>query len=292
MKEDNKDSSLDILGVKPIGEAANKVVDTSLKGIEGFLKTVCVPALEEFGLLLKDKVRNWRLNNISKILGKAKGKLEFENENLQFKAHPRVALSIIDNGSLNDNDEIQEMWAGLFVSSCTKDGQDDENLIFIDLLKQLTVCEARILKYACENSRKILYPNGLVLGDHLEIPCEKLIDISSVSEVHRLDRELDHLRSLQLIGSGGGFGGFDVENNNLDADITPSALGLNLYLKANGFNGDPKNYWQHNIITNEEFNKEAILKEKKEKEETETRRKELNNKAWEKIISNQKVENK
>jgi hypothetical protein len=185
-------------------------------------------------------------------LDKAKGKLHFEDEELKIKAHPRVALAIIENGSLNDNDEVQEMWAGLFVSSCTRDGQEDENLIFVDLLKQLTVVEARILKYSCENARKIIYENGLIIGDHLTLDCKTLIEISGINEIHRLDRELDHLRSLQLIGSriSGGF------NESLIADISPTPLALNLYTKSQGHSADPALYWSGNTITVAERMKE------------------------------------
>lgn len=256
MNKDSNNYSVDILGIKPIGDAANSVVNKSLGGIEGFLKAVCVPALEEFGLLLKDKVRHWRFNNISKILDKAQGKLCFENESLQFKAHPRVALAIIENGSLNDHDELQEMWAGLFASSCTVEETDDENLIFIDLLKQLTVCEARILRYACENTRKIIYENGLIVGSKLKIELNILMEITGVKEVHRLDRELDHLRSLELIARGsifGNVGGFDASDPQLSANITPTALALSLYTRIQGHNSDPIHYWKQNIITIQDY---------------------------------------
>jgi len=248
MPAEKENTSLDLLGIKPIGDAANTVIKKSFDGIEGFLKIVCAPALEEYGLMLKDKVRHWRLNNIYSILDKAKGKLEFENEHLQIKAHPRVALSIIENGSLNDDDEIQEMWAGLFASSCTKTGQEDENLIFIDLLKQITVCEARILKYACENARKIIYENGLIACDEFNVSCESLIEISGIIEIHRLDRELDHLRSLEIIS-----GGFSIYDKSLMADIKPTALALNLYVKSQGYNTDPKFFWKENTITEAEW---------------------------------------
>lgn len=115
-------SSLDILGIKPISEAVNTSVEKSFQGIEGFLKSVCMPALDEIGLLLKDKVRHWRLNNALRIIEKSKGKLDFQGKTLQINAHPRVVLSIIENGSVIDNDELQDLWAGLFASSCTETG--------------------------------------------------------------------------------------------------------------------------------------------------------------------------
>ncbi len=257
---DNK--ALDILGIKPIGDAINTAVTKSFEGIEGFLKLVCAPALEEVGLLLKDQVRHWRLKNVLSILHKAQGKLDFTDEKLHIKAHPRVALSIIENGSLNDSDEIQELWAGLFISSCTKDGQDDENLIFVDLLKQLTVLEARILKYSCEGARKILYKNGLMIGDDFKINCDELIAITEIKDIHRLDRELDHLRSLELIGSGLGEGGFSSTDESLTADITPTALSLNLYVRSQGFNNDPATFWTSGVITDKDLVKEEEQKQK------------------------------
>jgi hypothetical protein len=264
-------SSLDLLGIKPIGDAANTTVEKSFQGIEGFLKSVCVPALDEVGLLLRDKVRHWRLNNILRILDKAKEKLQFENEELKIQAHPRVALAIIDNGSLNDNDEVQEMWAGLFASSCSKNGQEDENLIFIDLLKQLTVAEARILKYSSESTRKIIYENGLIVGDSLKLECKTLMEISGVTKIHRLDRELDHMRSLNLIGTSLS-GGFD---KNLVADISPTALALNLYVKSQGCNSDPAFYWRGNMITRADKEKEDAENRKIQTEEQEARRQEM-----------------
>ena len=273
MTDSKKTESTDLLGLAPYGEAINTVVTKSFEGVEGFLKIVCVPALEELGLLLKDQVRHWRLNNVLLILTKAKGKLEYQNEKLEFKAHPRIALSIIENGSLNDNEEIQELWAGLFASSCTADGQEDENLIFVDLLKQLTVFEARVLKYSCENARKILYKNGLLLGDHLEIHCEQLIQLTNIKDVHRIDRELDHLRSLELIGITGGFA---VEDENLVANISPTALALNLFVKSQGFNGAPSKFWEKSVVTKEDVQKEE---DEKRIQENEKMRKDVLEKA-------------
>jgi hypothetical protein len=263
--EDDK-RSFDIFGIKPIGKAIDTSVTKTFQGIEGFLKSVCAPALDEVGLMLRDQIRHWRLNNILRILDKAKGKLNFEDEQLKIHAQPRVALAIIDNGSLNDNDEVQELWAGLFASSCTPSGQDDENLIFVDLLKQLTVAESRILKYASEKSRKIIFPNGLVLSDNIEINCNELIALTGISDIHRLDRELDHLRSLELIGGPLGGGGFSAEDKELIADISPTGLALNLFVRSQGFTKSTAEFWKESIITVEQRDKERQEKQEAENE--------------------------
>lgn len=108
---DNKDNKgLDIFGIKPVANAIDKTVQKSLEGLEGFLQLVCKPAIGEIGLLLQDKVRYWRLNNVIKMLEKAKGKLDFQGDKLELKLHPRIGLSIIENSSYIDNDVILEMW--------------------------------------------------------------------------------------------------------------------------------------------------------------------------------------
>jgi hypothetical protein len=61
-------------------------------------------------------------------------------------------------------------------------------------------------------------------------------EITECSDFHRLDRELDHLRALELIN-----GGFDPDST--DADITPSALALQLYVRSQGYIGSPIDYF-------------------------------------------------
>jgi hypothetical protein len=57
--------------------------------------------------------------------------IEIIPENGLFQAHPRVLHEIIENASWVDDEEVQAMWAGLLASSCTEDGKDDKNLIYI-----------------------------------------------------------------------------------------------------------------------------------------------------------------
>jgi len=249
---DDKKGISDIFGVETIAN----VIDKSVKSIGHFLSLVSKPALEEFGFLLKDKVHTWRMNNLIKTLKKAEGKLVYENKNLEI--HPKIALSIIENASMEEEEELQDMWAGLFAASCLEK-KDDENLIFIDILKKITVIQARIIKYMCENSRIVLYKNGLFgAPDIIELNLEEIYEITKVDDVYRLDRELDHLRSLNLFASSlfGGTGGFGVGGNVITAKISPSALALYFYQKCMGSKDNPNIFWKDKIISEEDYNNE------------------------------------
>ncbi|WP_066219719.1 Abi-alpha family protein [Formosa haliotis] len=270
----SENKGLDLFGIKPIASAIDSTVKKSLEGIEGFLLLTCKPALGEIGQMAQDKVRYWRLNNTIKMLEKAKGKLDFQNDSFELKSHPRIGLSIIENSSLIDNDFVLELWAGLFASSCTLDGQDDENLIFVDILKSLTTAQAKIIQYAVENSRKVLYPNGLVTTDgDLKVHAEDLKRITGVQNIHRIDRELDSLNYMGLIPSLSG--GFDASGPELVANICPTYLALSLYIRCQGSSLDPDIYWKDNLITEAEIKKE---KEEIAKKEAEERRKEAEKK--------------
>ncbi|MDJ1468149.1 Abi-alpha family protein [Xanthocytophaga flava] len=242
----------DLLGLQPIANAAESITEKFLTAIS----IVCKPAFEELGYLAKDQIRRWRLMNILKMLQKANGKLEYTDGELQIKANPKVTLAIMENASLEEKDEVQELWAGLFASSCTDSGEDDQNIIFVDLLKQLTVVQSRILKYACEHSIKVLYPTGFVMSTELKVDLQKLHEITGINDIYRLDRDMDHLSSIKLIH--GLVAGFVANTEVVEAVITPSPLALNLYVRCLGSSKTIREYWKESLISEEEMKERKL----------------------------------
>ncbi len=249
---EEKPKSLDVLGLKPVSEGIGTVV----KDASEFLKLICRPAAEEFGLLLQDKVRYWRIKNLANITIKTKRIMTKQYSDINLIATPRIVHSILENGSWIDDDRIQEMWAGLLASSCTKDGKDESNLIFINLLSQLTSSEVKILNYSCDNAEKKMTIHSLVYASKLLISLKDLQKISGVVGIHHLDRELDHLRSLGLVLRGFPEIPEDAPNINLrpsdlasktlediEVDVTPSALALNMYVRCSGSLQTPIEYF-------------------------------------------------
>lgn len=252
----------DVLGIKPYGEIGLKITEATIKGVSAFLEAVCKPGAEELGFLLRDQVRRWRLNNILRMLDKAKGKLGFDGLDLNLCANARVGLSIMEGSSEVDDDELQELWAGLFVSSCTPDGRDDSNMNFVDLLRRMSSVEARILDYACSNCKKVIYPNRLILADEFSISFEELSKITSTDDIYRLDSELDHMRSLELLMSGDTLvpgGGFQAGDEDLVANITPSSLGLSLFYKTHAIGISPAKFWGDKLVPSSREKKDGLV---------------------------------
>ena len=184
-----KKNSLDILGIKPVAEALKTVTKGAVDGASAFLSRICLPAAEEFGLLLKDRVHHWRAANLISITQIAERKMAASGATVGVHAHPRLVSSIIEQGTWIDDGEVQEMWSGLLVSSCTESGNDESNLLFVNLLSRLTTLQAKLLNYACKNIMKGCSVNGLIhtVGT-LEVTMAQLSSIAEEPDLQRLDR--------------------------------------------------------------------------------------------------------
>lgn len=228
----------DLLGLKPYAEPIRIVTEGVVRGAEAFLSRVCNPALEEIGLLLQDRVRGWRGHNAAKILNGANEKLKELDSHGTEKVHPRLVHVAVEEGSWCDEEAVQEMWAGLLASSTSADGRSDENLIFMNILKQLSSLQVEVLRFAVERAEKFDGGFALPHARDLTMTCTDLISFIGCSDLQRLDRELDHLRELGLLREGGILAG----TNNVR--LQPSPLALHLYVRGQGSKLSPVEFWK------------------------------------------------
>ena len=222
----------------------------AVDGSGAFLGRICLPAAEEFGLLLKDKVSTWRANNAIEIVKKAEEKLNKLENNKNLHAHPRLVTTAFETGSFSDNPEVQEMWAGLLASSCDEEGKDESNLLFMTILSQINSTEAIILNYLCKTANKTVSKSGFIWADDIELTVEKITELTGITDIHRMDRELDHLRALDIIS-----GGFNTTDDT--AKTAPRALGMNMYVSCQGSKKSPLEYFDVSYAKNP-YNLETI----------------------------------
>lgn len=225
------------------GDSAVLVASGAIAAATSFaisvLNKICLPAAEEFGLLLKDKISNRRALNYIDLMRRVENKL-CENE-LPPGAHasPRLACKIINEASWIDDAYLQDMWAGLLSSSCTDDGLDDSNLLFTELLSGMTKLQARILNYGCKEANKYA-PHGLIQVGNVVVTVEQLREIAEERDLARIDRELDHLRAIGILNPR--LGG--LHETLQSANLAPSPLGLHMYVRCQGSRLDPVDFFQ------------------------------------------------
>lgn len=238
-------NSVDVLGLKSYGDAVNTAVKGTLEGAGAFLSRVCLPVAEELGLLFRDRVSHWRAIQAAKITEKAERKLRDVSGSETWYAHPRVVGRVVETGSWVDADDVQDMWAGLLASACTPDGKDEANIMFIEMLSQLTASEALIFRYACEAARKRVTDLGTVKSDEVIITLKQLIEVTGIEDVFRLDRELDHLRNIGLLDIMSGLTAqLSARETEPYGNITPSDLGIQMYVRCQGSRLTPVEYFK------------------------------------------------
>ena len=120
------------------------------------------------------------------------------------------------------------MWAGLIVSACTEDGRDDSNLVFVQLLGQLTSRQANLIKFLCENSEIFKNEAVWVYARMGEWKFRELTLAADYETADRFRTEISHLRQLGLV---------DVWFGRRESDglrCGPTALALDFFVRCNG----------------------------------------------------------
>ena len=234
------DKALDLLGIKGLSDSVKVATQGFVGGASAFLSRVCLPAAEEFGLALRDRVSAWRARNATSMLSKANTVHLANDPTPEDRLSPRLAHVAIEEASWIDDEQVQDMWSGLLASSTSPEGCSDENLIFMNLLKQLSSLQVKVLRFSVEQAPKQVSSLGLVLPQDVTVSIDRLPTLFGTRDLQRLDRELDHLRELGLLGFGHG-GGISVVDG--ETDLTPSPLAIHLYVRAQGSRLSPVAYW-------------------------------------------------
>lgn len=239
---DQKD--LDPLGIKGLSDSVRIATQGFLDGAAAFLSRVCLPAAEELGLALRERISAWRARNTARMLSGANGIYLSNNPNPTDQLSPRLAYVAIEEASWIDVEEIQNMWSGLLASSTSPQGHSDENLLFMNLLKQLSSLEVKMLQFAVEKApKRVVTPHGLVVSQAVIVSVNELPELFGIQDIQRLDRELDHLRELGLIE-----GGIVLDRSNT-AHLTPTSLAMHLYVRSQGSRLPPMDYWNLTLPT-------------------------------------------
>jgi Abortive infection alpha len=120
------------------------------ENVSDLLHSLLGPAAQQYGLLLGEKVLvrrlEYRIGNLAKILGKVK-QMHAEVGIEPRVIPPRVSIPAVDAASVEDDETVQERWAALLANAA--DPQFQANILpsFVEVLKQLTPEEARLLQH-------------------------------------------------------------------------------------------------------------------------------------------------
>lgn len=130
-----------------MGNKLNIKSSTIEKGLElakEFLGKLISPTIEELGLFISDNIKYLRFKNQINILLKARKYVE--EKKIKIKEIPiKILVPLLDQSSLEENEELQEKWARL-LSNMVDEKTNAQNNIFPFLLGQLSIEEYTALK--------------------------------------------------------------------------------------------------------------------------------------------------
>ncbi len=169
--------------------------------------------------------------------------------------HPTVATTALLKASLEDDEGLQDMWAGLLASAADSTGKDRSVLPLMNVLAELSPGQAALLadvvrsaELRCENGRvRLALDEGAAEArtEHsTHYTFDRLSKLFSYTDTHQLTFELQALLMRSLLVEGhmitGGVFFDDPGNQMIDLDISrgvalrPSSSGLLLYARCMG----------------------------------------------------------
>ena len=132
--------------VQEVAKTAGKAIDAGTK-FGDFISTFISGSLEQGMGIFEDKLKYLRWENQQRLMIRAadfmnKAKLDGPTKVLPLK----IAVPFFQGASLEDNNEIQDLWAQLLVNASNEKSGIELKRIYIDILERLTSSQAKILE--------------------------------------------------------------------------------------------------------------------------------------------------
>jgi hypothetical protein len=205
-----------------------------------FLTRACPSAAVEVIRLFREDLSNYRVASAMEIALKAEKLLSFGPHAERMRAPSSIVLRILGDGSWADAESTQHLWAGLLATSCTLAGRDESNLVFVNLLCQLTSIHLRILTAACTKATKFMMGVERISSRPITLTAHEMTRITGSRDLIRIHRDLEHLSDLGLVT-------LRVKTQSFTplegTDITATSLGLQLFARCNGHRGAAQEFY-------------------------------------------------
>jgi hypothetical protein len=196
-----------------------------------FLSRLCPSGAGEAIQLLGGRYDAERVAIITKIALGAEKMLASEPDFERRRAHPKLVVNILSEGSWNSDEPITKLWTGLLASSCVVGEPDDSHQVFVNLLVHVGPDQARIFTYSCEHALLSAQGSENSTSASVVVKADELIALTSMSDVGRNAGSIAYLFNLGLVRKLPDFASYQP----LDTfDIAPTRLGLELYKHCRG----------------------------------------------------------
>jgi hypothetical protein len=191
--------------IQDISNAIQASAKLGQKGLEtaekagGFLAKVFKNPIDEISGMITNKLRFVRWKRIVKMSDEVNTILKEKGISTTRAVSPKIALPILENASLEDEPDLQYLWNHLLSNAMNPKFNDDIRYGFIEMIKNITGIEAKLLNnfYEVLKKENKIYP--LENLNKYSLKKEQLIQILQVS-IDQYVLAANNLMRMQLIG--------------------------------------------------------------------------------------------
>jgi hypothetical protein len=199
---------------------------------------LCHSGAEEAMLLLGGQLNPVRSGSLVKIAIAAEEMLAQDRDFEHMRVHPGLIAHILREGCWTQDPLVIQLWAGLLAASCSPQVPDDSNWVLASLLRHIGPIEARVFTHACEQSlaaATVADPENIASAP-AEIPQVHITSgdmrrVTGRPDISRGANVMAYLFHLGLLERLHNFTSYLPAHG---FDITPSRLGIELYLRCKG----------------------------------------------------------
>ena len=159
-----------------------------IKEVTEFISLIIKPSAKEIGELFAGEFKYWRIRRGISILQKTK-KLLKDNEINPKKVSLKFFIPLLESSSLEEEEFMQNKWAILLANAVNPDFEEEIKPSFVEILKELTSTEVKLLDKMFEELNKKLP----------EAKYEELFSIDRICKYLGLSREKYYVMSDNLI---------------------------------------------------------------------------------------------
>jgi abortive infection alpha-like protein len=131
--------------VQEVAKATGKAIDATRQA-GGFLARFIQRPLEQAAGIVEDHLRIIRWERQQRLMERANEFMKERGLTAPTKPVPlKIAIPIMLDGSLEENDELQDLWARLLINAADAKSETEVRHAFLSILKDLTPLDAVIL---------------------------------------------------------------------------------------------------------------------------------------------------
>lgn len=209
--------------IQEVAKTAGKAIDLSDR-FGRFITRYIGASLEAAFGIFEDKLKYMRWERQVRLMQRANDFLSEEGFTQPTRAIPlKFAVPLLEAASLEDDDDLQDLWAKLIVNSAIETSGVIINRTFIDILERLSPMEAKILNVVYSIPYDDMHHHGVDtrnLPESAKAFPEKSANIERVEPAEEVKLALANLDRLGCISVSRSMGG-----GQLFGTLNPTLLG-------------------------------------------------------------------